>query len=129
MTDIGISCAKESYGRTAGTPLTCKPDEEYDAGLCYTPCEHDANGVGPVCWGHCPAGTTNCGGALCLSPDKTCSEYIAGDFKDVFKAVIDIASACAKPTGCVIDIAEIATDYTFPECEEWNNMTTAVEFF
>ena len=26
MTDIGISCSKDSYGRTAGTPLTCKSD-------------------------------------------------------------------------------------------------------
>ena len=69
MTDIGISCAKESYGRTAGTPLTCAPGEEYDAGLCYPPCDYGADGVGPVCWGNCPAGTVECGGALCLTPD------------------------------------------------------------
>ena len=25
MTDIGVSCAKDSYSRTAGTPLTCRP--------------------------------------------------------------------------------------------------------
>ena len=68
MTDIGISCAKKSYGRTAGTSLVCKPDEEEDAALCYTPCEHDAKGDGPVCWGHCPEGMTSCGGALCLLP-------------------------------------------------------------
>ena len=26
MTDIGVSCAKRSYGRTAGTPLRCNSD-------------------------------------------------------------------------------------------------------
>ena len=57
MTDIGISCAKDSYGRTAGIPLTCKPDKKYDTGLCYTPCEHDADGKGLVCWGKCPKDT------------------------------------------------------------------------
>ena len=35
MTDIGISCQKHSYGRTAGTPLICKPEEDEDAALCY----------------------------------------------------------------------------------------------
>jgi len=119
MTDIGISCAKDSYGRTAGTPLTCKPEEEYDAGLCYTPCEHDAEGKGPVCWGHCPEGTSQCG-ALCLTPDQTCSEYIAGDFVDIFKAVIAIASGSAA--GSIIDISEIALDYTYPTCPDWNEV-------
>ena len=117
MTDIGISCAKESYGRTAGTPLTCTEEQEYDAGLCYTPCDHDAHGVGPVCWGSCPVGTTQCG-ALCLTPDESCSEYVSGDFKDIFKAVIEIASHSAA--GAVIDISKIALDYTFPECPSWN---------
>ena len=119
MTDIGISCAKDSYGRTAGTPLTCKADEEYDAGLCYPLCEHGANGVGPVCWGNCPEGTVDCGGALCLKPDEDCSSYIAGDFGDIFKAVIAIAEESAK--GTVIDLSKIALDYTFPVCPAWNN--------
>lgn len=119
MTDIGISCAKHSYGRTAGTPLTCKSDQEYDTGLCYPPCEHNTNGVGPVCWGNCPAGTKSCGGALCLSPDKSCSSYITGAIKDVLKGIISIASGCTAGT-CVIDISKIALDYTFPVCEDYN---------
>lgn len=41
---------KVPYGRGVGIPLTCSPDEEYDAGLCYEPCREGYNGVGPVCW-------------------------------------------------------------------------------
>ena len=119
MTDIGISCAKDSYGRTAGTPLTCAPGEVEDAGLCYPPCEHEANGVGPVCWGNCPEGTVNCGGALCLEPSETCSEYITKDFGDIFLAVIAIATGAAA--GIAIDISKIALDYTYPTCPAWNN--------
>lgn len=73
MTDIGVSCHKDSYGRTAGKVLGCENSQEYDAGLCYDQCDHDADGVGPVCWGGCPEGTTACGGALCLTDDTTCS--------------------------------------------------------
>lgn len=75
MTDIGVSCAKDSYGRTAGVPLGCSADEQEDAGLCYTPCENDADGVGPVCWGHCPSGTTSCAGTLCLEDGMTCDSH------------------------------------------------------
>ena len=39
-----------AYGRGVGTPLTCSSSEEYDAGLCYQPCDEGYNGVGPVCW-------------------------------------------------------------------------------
>ena len=73
MTDIGVSCHKDSYGRTAGDPMQCSPDEDYDAGLCYPKCDHGADGVGPVCWGHCPPNTTECGGTLCLENGTTCS--------------------------------------------------------
>jgi len=118
MTDIGISCAKGSYGRTAGTPLTCKSDEEYDAGLCYPPCENGANGVGPVCWGNCPAGTEKCGGALCLTPDQDCSSYIAKDIGDILKAAIAIALGSAS--GTLIDLSKITGDYLFPTCPAWN---------
>lgn len=41
---------KVAYGRGVGIPLSCSSSEEYDAGLCYTPCQSGYNGVGPVCW-------------------------------------------------------------------------------
>lgn len=39
-----------AYGRGAGVPMSCASGMEYDAGLCYTPCNEGYNGVGPVCW-------------------------------------------------------------------------------
>jgi hypothetical protein len=48
--DIGVSCQKLTYGRTAGVPLTCSNDEQYDAGLCYPKCKSSYHGIGPVCW-------------------------------------------------------------------------------
>ena len=46
----------DSYGRGVGTPLTCAPNEQYDAGLCYTPCRSGYKSVGPMCWEQCPSG-------------------------------------------------------------------------
>ena len=57
MKDIGISCAKKSYGRTAGTPLGCADGLELSGALCYPPCPKGTKGIGPVCWGFCPKGT------------------------------------------------------------------------
>lgn len=43
---------KSSYGRGAGSPLTCG-GKQYDAGLCYTPCAAGYSGTGPVCYEQC----------------------------------------------------------------------------
>ena len=56
MTDIGVSCAKDTYGRGVGEALRCAPGLEQDGLLCYNQCTN-GNGIGPVCWGGCPAGT------------------------------------------------------------------------
>jgi hypothetical protein len=51
MPDAGVSCTKQSYGRTAGTPLHACPDgQEKDGALCYPLCKPKYKGVGPVCW-------------------------------------------------------------------------------
>ena len=54
-TNTGVACAantvaKSSYGRGAGTVLSCSAGLEKDAGLCYSPCPTGYKGVGPVCW-------------------------------------------------------------------------------
>ena len=75
MTDIGVSCAKKSYGRGAGAvPNRCQGGMEYDAGLCYQPCRSGFNGVGPVCWGSCPAGYDD-HGATCYRPPNVIVKY------------------------------------------------------
>jgi hypothetical protein len=46
--------AKQSYGRGAGSLLTCGPSKVEDASLCYPPCNNSSwNGVGPVCTWRC----------------------------------------------------------------------------
>jgi hypothetical protein len=41
---------KEGYSRGVGSPPSCAPDQQYDAGFCYTPCRPGYSGAGPVCW-------------------------------------------------------------------------------
>lgn len=63
-TNDGLTCRKDvvvhgkpSYGRGAGIPpKSCAANQDYDAGLCYPDCRQGYKGVGPVCWGVCPAG-------------------------------------------------------------------------
>lgn len=51
MTDIGVSCQKRSYGRTAGRPLhACEPGQEKSGLLCYPLCKPGYTGNGPMCW-------------------------------------------------------------------------------
>jgi len=53
MTDTGAGCAKESYGRTAGTPLHVCPAgtvKDPNGLLCYPPCKDGWHMVGPICW-------------------------------------------------------------------------------
>ena len=123
MTDIGISCSKESYGRTAGTPLGCKKGEEEDAALCYPPCRDDFDGVGPVCWENCPSGTNECG-ALCLVEGDKCTKEILDMAKVVVKAAV--AFATGKDKGAIIDIAKLAKDLDYPNCPNPANIFLAV---
>ena len=113
MTDIGISCAKHSYGRTAGKPLVCKPDEEEQAALCYKPCTDGWNGVGPVCWLECPEGTHKCG-ALCLGPNETCSEFILEQAGVVVKAITSLATG--NNISGLMSMANLVSDMKYPIC-------------
>lgn len=74
MTDIGISCAKGTYGRGFGEPLGCAPGLEMSGALCYPPCKPGFYGVGPVCWSQCPSGKVDCG-AICGNSDHDCVGY------------------------------------------------------
>ena len=57
---IANSCAKKVYFRDTALP-TCGSGQEYDAGLCYSACSNDADGVGPICWAKGPPGWVQCG--------------------------------------------------------------------
>ncbi len=48
-------CSRRTYNRGVGRPIHTCPDHapEQDGLLCYSPCRHGYNGVGPVCWEKC----------------------------------------------------------------------------
>jgi hypothetical protein len=48
--NVIVAPPKVAYGRGAGVPMSCGSDKDYDAGLCYEPCNEGYDGVGPVCW-------------------------------------------------------------------------------
>ncbi|CAF0920047.1 unnamed protein product [Adineta ricciae] len=58
-TNFGCLCGRfylrNSYGRGIGTPMICSSRYEQDGALCYDQCDEKYNGVGPVCWQHCPS--------------------------------------------------------------------------
>ncbi len=66
------NCTKKSYGRTAGTPMSCKPEQEQGGALCYPKCKSRYHGVGPVCWQDCPSTQSNGCAAGCTKDKGTC---------------------------------------------------------
>lgn len=90
--DIGVSCAKKSYGRGAGDLLKCSADKEKDAGLCYRRCKAGYRGVGPVCWGKCPADYPVSCGLACGVSKKACAVGILKMIGAPFQVVANVAS-------------------------------------
>ncbi len=96
FSDIGVSCAKPSYGRGVGlVPTICENGKENNAGLCYKLCKDGFQGVGPVCWEViCPNvdGTTwvDCG-AGCAQSTNTCVTSIIDMVTSPLVAVLSIA--------------------------------------
>jgi hypothetical protein len=88
----GLDIMKGSYGRGVGTPMICKPGQDEDAGLCYTPCKAGFHGIGPVCWQSCPSGLTACG---------------AGCANSVTSCVSDTASMVLSPAMMVADLVSL----------------------
>lgn len=77
MSDIGISCGKDTYGRGAGNSrLKCPSEKEEQVGLCYDKCAAGWYGVGPVCWQSCPSKFYDCG-LMCTIDELTCIETVA----------------------------------------------------
>jgi hypothetical protein len=67
--DMGVSCTKQTYGRGAGVPMICAPDQQQDAALCYPPCQEGFHLVGPLCWQDCSPGWTPCGAGCSKNAD------------------------------------------------------------
>ena len=95
QTDIGVSCAKKSYGRGVGKPVsTCPAGKDKDAWLCYTQCKSGFYGVGPVCWQHCLPGRVDCG-AGCSTSTKSC-------VKDTAKMVYSPILAAGQTAALIV---------------------------
>lgn len=92
MTDIGVSCQKKSYGRTAGKPMVCSSGLENDAGLCYQRCRANYKGVGPVCWKRCPKNQPVDCGAGCAKSTADCVEKTANQVTAVAEFAANIIS-------------------------------------
>ncbi len=70
--DVGDTCTKPSYGRTAGQSMVCGAGKTTDAGLCYDSCKASFGGVGPVCWSKCEGKYPMECGALCATNTDSC---------------------------------------------------------
>jgi hypothetical protein len=90
MTDIGVSCAKQTYTRPTAT-ATCAPGQVYEAGLCYVTCRPGYEGVGPVCWGACPTDKPYPCAAGCATNANTCAQATTDQVLSVLQAVSSIA--------------------------------------
>jgi hypothetical protein len=103
MTDIGISCQKQSKGRGVGKPMKCKEGEAYDAGLCYKPCKDNYHGVGPVCWQDCPSTQpVNCG-AGCATHGNQCADKTIKQVLAPLDVALNVATAVT--TGGTANVA------------------------
>lgn len=123
FTDDGATCrlnnvlAKPSFGRGVGVPPnSCRPDQEYDAGLCYPKCPAGFGGVGPVCWQSCPAGYDDDGATCRRNANITGADNSACPWYD--KCGLTFAGGCSVcPDGfhndgctCRIDVHIFAKD-------------------
>lgn len=90
MTDIGISCAKNTATRATNT-ASCGTGKDYDAGLCYDACKAGYDGVGPVCWGTCPADKPYACGMGCAVDANTCAQVTSDQVLSVVSTAASIA--------------------------------------
>jgi len=108
MSDIGVSCQKQSYGRGVGKPLTCTSDQDEDASLCYKKCKNGYAEDGPICWGTCPADMYKCG-ALCVPSGVDC----ASDMLEIATKVMEGMHEAAEEDdneGTAITVADTGVD-------------------
>jgi hypothetical protein len=105
--DVGVSCLKPNSTRA---PITakCPAGTVYEDGLCYKACESGYSGVGPVCWGQCPADKPiPCGGGCAADGSKkpgggtldVCATLITDQVTSVTGMITDIVLTVASAGG------------------------------
>ena len=84
--------------------------------FCYPKCEGASFGLGPICWGKCPAEKSACMGVLCLDAGETCSSNFEQMYTKIQGVVRDV-SKNQKVQG-LIDVGKLIGDNA-PSCPEW----------
>ena len=92
MSDAGVSCAKQTYGRTVGFIPDCPADHEKSGLLCYPKCPAGTNGIGPVCWAGCPPGYPVDCGAACGKSSADCAVAILTQVSSTAEFALNVAS-------------------------------------
>ena len=119
MQDSGWDgCKKPSYVRSSHV-TACRPDQDISkSGLtCYDKCPKEAKGIGPFCFGKCPAGLKSCYGILCLTPEHNCAELFTA-IKPRVQQIIDTAMGTDWGKG-VLDFGKLVGDETHRGCPSW----------
>jgi hypothetical protein len=80
---------KRSYVRGHGKLLVCHHHLQFAEGLCYPKCKKGFSGIGPVCWGECPAHLTRCG-FFCTKKGCLCSKKTDFILREVGNFIIDL---------------------------------------
>jgi len=96
----GSTFAKQSYGRGVGTPMVCQPDQVYDAGLCYPPCDSSQDGVGPVCWSTCVPSISYSCGAICVVNATVCEDTIKELAQTLYQLMTQLVECSLDLTSC-----------------------------
>lgn len=78
--------------------MICKPNEQYDAGLCYTPCNPGYKGIAHICWRVCPPHWAECG-AACASSQEACAGKVIDMVSSTIAMIANIATMATAPGG------------------------------
>lgn len=95
-----LDLIRDTYDRGIGlAPSVCNSDKENSSGLCYPRCKPNFSGIGPVCWGTCPAGWTDCGAGCAPGTGSggvaNCTKVIGNQVWGVISAAKDITKLVA----------------------------------
>jgi hypothetical protein len=99
MRDDGAFCAKETKARGVGQIPNCGSGLTNDAGLCYQSCPRDFDGVGPVCWGKCPADMPFSCGAGCAKSQTACAAAVTDMTLQTVSVAVNIATLALGAPG------------------------------
>ena len=103
--EIDLSCAKKILIGNP-TPMICNSRLQYDAGLCYPPCNPGYDGVGPLCWSLCDSDQQNCG-AGCAKSATDCALTIGDQIFSTLALAANVATLglAAPATGAATGAA------------------------